>query len=212
MMTRFWRPLALAATITCGAVVAQSQSKRADDIKAGKLLVSSRDLADPNFAESAVLLIEYDKQGTVGLIVSRRTKVPVSKVLPDANAAKHSSDPVYIGGPVEPTAMLGLFRSAKKPEDGATPLVGDVYMVSSKGVLEKALSDSSGPADLRLYLGYCGWAPGQLENEVNLGGWWIFEGEAGLVFDPYPDSVWSRLIARTEQQIAFRLRMFATGR
>jgi len=202
MTTRLWRSVALAVAVLCGTSIAPGQSTGAKDLGAGKLLVASRDLSDPNFVESVVLLIKYDRQGTLGLIINRRTKAPISRVLENLDAAKRGSDPVYLGGPVELTAVFGLFRSRKKPDDSATSVLGDVYLASSKALLEKTLATSSGPGDLRLYVGYCGWAPRQLENEVELGGWWIFDGSAGLVFDPYPDSMWSRLIARTEQQVA----------
>jgi putative transcriptional regulator len=195
-------PIALAAAAAlCGAAVAAGQSRSTQDLGVGKLLVSSRGLGDPNFAESVVLLIQYDQHGTVGLMINRRTQAPISRVLKDVDAAKRGSEPVYIGGPVELDAVLALLRSQKKPED-ATSVLGQVYVVSTKPALEKALAASSDSGDLRVYLGYCGWDAGQLENELRLGGWWIFEGEAGLVFDPRPESVWSRLISRTEQQIA----------
>jgi len=165
------------------------------------LLVAARDLADPNFAESVVLLIQYDQRGAFGLIINHRTQAPISRLLQDLNAGKRASDPIYIGGPVEMARVFGLFKSQKKPDEGTSVLSG-VYLVASKALLEKALAASSSSGDLRLYLGYCGWGGGQLENEVRQGGWWIFEADAGLVFDPDPGSVWSRLIARTEQQIA----------
>jgi putative AlgH/UPF0301 family transcriptional regulator len=77
-----------------------------------------------------------------------------------------------------------------------------VYLVSNKAELEKGLAAGKGSKDLRIYLGYCGWSPGQLENEVNRGGWYIFNGNEGLVFDSNPSTLWSRLIARTEMHIA----------
>lgn len=202
MMRRLWHPVALAAIVVCGAGIAPGQSTRVGDLNLGKLLVSARDLPDPNFAESVVLLVQYDKEGTVGLMINRRSKAPISRVLADLSTAKHGSEPVYVGGPVEMTAVLGLFRARKKPDDKAPAVLGDVYLVSSKTLLEKTLAASSGPSDMRLYVGYCGWAAGQLENEVRAGGWWIFDGNSRLVFDPYPGSVWSRLITRTELQTA----------
>jgi putative transcriptional regulator len=200
-MTRFWGPVVLAAMAVCGTAIASGPSTDVKDLGIGKLLVSSRGLADPNFVESVVLVIQYDQQGTVGLTINRRTRAPISRVFQDLNTAKDRSDPIYIGGPVEMTAVFGLFRSRKKL-DGSASVLSEVYLLSSKAALEKALATSSGPGDFRLYLGYCGWAAGQLENEVRRGGWWIVDGNAGLVFDPEPGSVWSRLIARTEQQIA----------
>jgi putative transcriptional regulator len=192
--------LAAAALLT-GVAVGAGQSTSLDDLGVGKLLVSSRGLGDPNFAESVVLLIQYDQHGTVGLMINRRTTVPMSKVLQDVNTGKRGSDPLYVGGPVELNTVLGLLRSQKKPDD-ATSVFGDVYVVSSKPPLEKALAASSGPGDLRVFLGYCGWSAGQLENEVRLGGWWIFDANSGVVFDPNPDSMWSRFIGRTEMEVA----------
>jgi putative transcriptional regulator len=184
-----------------GPVIASAQSTEIKDLAVGKLLVSARGLADPNFTESVVLLIERDDKGTVGLMINRRSRAPMSKVLQNLDIAKHGSDPVFLGGPVELDTVFGLFRSQKKPDEG-TSVLSEVYLVSSKESLEKTLAATSSANDVHLYLGYCGWAAGQLENEMRLGGWWIFDASAGLVFDPTPDSVWSRLIARTEQEIA----------
>jgi putative transcriptional regulator len=201
-MRRSLLSIALTPVLALAAAAAGAcQSTSLDDLGVGKLLVSSRALGDPSFVESVVLLVQYDRQGTLGLMINRRTTVPMSKVLSDVNAGKRGSDPLFVGGPVELDAVLALLRSQKKPDD-ATSVLGDVYLVTAKAALEKALSASSGPGDLRLYLGYCGWSPGQLENELRLGGWWIFDGDPSLVFDSDTESMWSRLIVRTEQQIA----------
>src|SRR6266568_3061692 len=100
MMKRFWCPVALASAVVCGSIIASGQSTRVEDLGAGKLLISSRGLSDPNFAESAVLLIQSDQHGTVGLIINRRTRAPISRILQNLKTAKHRSDPIYIGGPV----------------------------------------------------------------------------------------------------------------
>jgi hypothetical protein len=77
------------------------QSKNAKSLGAGKLLVASRNLGDPHFAKTVILLIRYDAQGVLGLILNRRTDVPLSRVLESPKAAKDRSDPVYLGGPLE---------------------------------------------------------------------------------------------------------------
>lgn len=201
MMSLRISSLLAAATILCGAAVATGQSTSANDLAVGKLLVSSRGLGDPAFAESVVLLIDYDQHGAVGLMINRRTQAPISKVLKDVDTSKRGSDPVFIGGPVQLDAVFALLKSQKKPDE-ATPVLGEIYVVSAKSPLEKALAADSSDGDVRVYLGYCGWGGGQLENEMRLGGWWIFDASASVVFDPHPDSVWSRLIARTESEIA----------
>jgi len=201
-MRSLWTSLAITvAAALFAAAIAWGQSTSSGDLGVGKLLISSRGLGDPNFAESVVLLIQYDQHGAVGLMINRRTEATISRVLKDVDTAKRGADQVYIGGPVELDVVLALLKSQKKPDEAASVL-NDVYVVSTKPSLEKALSASSGAGDLRVYLGYCGWGGGQLENELRLGGWWIFSGDAAQVFDPHPDTLWSRLITRTEQEIA----------
>jgi len=174
---------------------------RPADLGAGKILVASRDLPDPNFAKSVVLLVQYGDDGVVGLIVNRRSKVPVSRVLDDVPGAKDRPDPIYAGGPVGKTGVLALLRAHDKPGD-AKRVLGDVYLISSKDLLEKTLASPAASGVFHVYLGYAGWAVGQLEHEVDLGAWYIFRGDAAAVFDSDPDTLWSRLIRETELRIA----------
>lgn len=176
------------------------QSKNAKDLGAGKLLVASRDLADPNFTETVVLLIHYDAEGVVGLILNRRTNIPLSRVL-ELKAAKDRSDPVYLGGPVEAAAVFALFQSPAKLE-GAEHIFGGVYQISTKTLFEKTISSRPDPGVFHVYLGYAGWTNDQLRKEVELGAWFIFQADARTVFDSDPDSLWSRMIRKTELKLA----------
>jgi len=186
--------------VLSGAGDASAQSMRVQDLAAGKVLVAPRDAPDNSFARSVILLVQHDEHSAVGLMLNRRTHTPISRVLEDWKPAQNKSDPVYMGGPVEVSGVLALLRSASKPGD-ATHVAGDIYVASSRAVVEKALTAGTGPDEFRLYLGYCGWGPGQLENEVRLGAWYIFSADAALIFDSDPASLWSRLIARMEQRV-----------
>lgn len=177
------------------------QSKNAKDLGAGKLLVASRDVADPNFAETVVLLVHYDAEGVVGLILNRRTDVPLSRVFEGLKAAKDRSDPVYLGGPVETPAVFALFQSPAKLE-GAEHIFGGVYLISTKTLFEQTLSALPNPGVFHVYLGYAGWTNDQLRKEVELGQWFIFQADTGMVFNSDPDSLWSQMIRKTELKIA----------
>jgi putative AlgH/UPF0301 family transcriptional regulator len=179
------------------------QSRNAQDLGAGKLLVASRDLGDPNFAQSVVLLVHYDEDGVVGLILNRRTNVPLSRVLKEPKAAKDRSDKVYLGGPVETPALFALLQSPAKVE-GAQHLFGAVYLISTKTLFEQTISARPDPNTFHVYLGYAGWNADQLRNEVALGAWFIFRADAGTVFNSDPDSLWSRMIRKTELNLAER--------
>jgi len=177
------------------------QSKNAEDLGAGKVLVASRELGDPIFAKTVILLVHFDAQGVLGLVLNRRTKVPLSRVLADLQAAKDRSDPVYLGGPVEIPAAFALFKSAAKVE-GAEHVFGGVYLISGKTLFEQTISTRPDPNVFRVYLGYAGWTRDQLRKEVELGAWLIFPPDASTVFNTDPDSLWSQMIRKTEQKLA----------
>ncbi len=177
------------------------QSKNAKDLGAGKLLVASRGLADPLFAKTVVLLVHYDAEGVVGLILNRRTDVPLSRVLKELKAAEHRSDPVYLGGPVEAPAVFALLQSPAKVE-GAQHIFGAVYLISTKALFEQTISARPDPSGFHVYLGHAGWTNDQLRKEVELGAWFIFPADAGTVFNSDPDSLWSQMIQKTELKLA----------
>jgi putative AlgH/UPF0301 family transcriptional regulator len=102
---------------------------------------------------------------------------------------------------VELPNVLALLRANAMPE-GAEHITGKVYLVSTGALLEKILAKRPDPADFRVYLGYCGWGPGQLENETRLGFWRVLSGSGDIIFDSEPDTLWSRLIERADERIA----------
>jgi putative AlgH/UPF0301 family transcriptional regulator len=177
------------------------QSKNAKDLGAGKLLVASRGLADPIFAKTVVLLVRYDAEGVAGLILNRRTDVPLSRVLDGLKAAQHCLDPVYLGGPVETPAVFALLQSPAKVE-GAQHIFGTVYLISTKTLFDETISTRADPSSFHVYLGSAGWTNDQLRKEVEVGAWFIFQADARTVFDSDPDSLWSRMIQKTELKLA----------
>jgi len=183
------------------AVFLPVQSKNPGDLGPGKLLVASRALADPNFAESVILLVHYDAESVVGLMLNRRTEVPISRVFAQLKAANGLSDPVYLGGPVETPTVFALLQSTDKPET-AEQVFGGVYWISTKTALEKAVTSRPKPGVFHVYLGYAGWTTDQLRNEVRLGGWYIFQADKQTVFDANPESLWRQMIKKTELQMA----------
>jgi putative transcriptional regulator len=187
--------------VLCVAALAQGGDD-VDQLAPGRFLVASRDLGDPNFAQAVILLLQYnDERGAMGLIVNRRSDVPLSRVMHDLDEAKSRTDLIYIGGPVELNSVVALLKSSSKPE-GSNQVFGDVYLISSKDLLQKTLASPATRDTFHAYLGYAGWEPGQLEHEVELGAWHIVPPDSAEVFHSDPESVWPRLIRRTETQIA----------
>jgi putative transcriptional regulator len=170
-------------------------------LAAGKILVARRSLEDPNFAETVIVVVQYDEEGTLGLIVNRQTKLPVSRLARDLDGAKGRTEPLYLGGPVAVSGVMGLVRTAAKLED-AKRVFGDVYMISSKSAVEKAIAANTDPKTFRLYLGYAGWDAGQLEFEMGLDAWDVLPANPAIVFDPHPETLWTRLSEQEDLQIA----------
>jgi putative AlgH/UPF0301 family transcriptional regulator len=177
------------------------QSSNAKSLGAGKVLVASRKLGDPNFAKTVILLVRYDAQGVLGLALNHRTDVPLSRVLDTVKAAKDRSDPVYLGGPLETAAVFALLHSSAKPE-GAEHIFDGVYLINSKPLFDQTMSAQPKADVFHVYLGYAGWTQEQLRQEVELGAWFIFPGEAGTVFNADPEALWPEMIRKTELQYA----------
>lgn len=192
---RYGLPLVIWGLLVASTVLAQS--RRPEDLRVGKLLVVPRHSPDPNFAETVVLLVHYAEDGTVGLAINRQTTLAVSRALPDLKGSSNYTAPLFAGGPVQMEAVQALLQSRAGPHE-ETHVFGNIYLVSKKVDLEKVLAAKKDSTELRIFLGYCGWSRGQLENEVNQGGWYIFDGSDGIVFDSRPSTLWSRMIARTE--------------
>lgn len=177
-----------------------AQSRKVEDLAQGKILIAPRDAPDPHFARSVIVLAQYSPAGALGLMLQYRSDISVQKALPGIKAGNYT-EPVFVGGPVELSVVLAL-RKTKATPDGAKQVLGDLYLLTSHSSIGAALAGGSTASDLRVFFGYSGWAAGQLDREVRRLGWYIFDFDEGLVFDDHPETLWDRLIARTERRLA----------
>jgi len=191
-----------AAPVVRRPVIPAQTRPRARDLAPGKILVARRSLVDPSFAETVILLVQHDDDGTAGLIINRQTKIPLSKLSPEMDSAKGRTDRLYHGGPVEPAGIMALFRSRTKPED-AKPVADDLYVISSKAALEKTVASGASASTLRIYLGYAGWDAGQLAWELRMDAWDVLSANLSIVFDAHPETLWQRLAEEQSMQLAF---------
>jgi putative transcriptional regulator len=159
------------------------------------LLVSMPQLVDPNFTRSVVLLAEYGKHGAFGLVVNRQMHEPAHAVIrPEPPIDIQKDVYLYVGGPVEPNRAWVL--TAHRELDGdALQIVDGVYLSAAPDLIRHALQSSPDP-QVRLVIGYAGWAPGQLDNELASSSWLMAPVEADLVFDIPIDAMWETAIRR----------------
>ena len=157
------------------------------DPRAGQFLVATRELADPNFAQSVVLLVGANDQGAFGLVINRPTTISANRALPQAP----NTVLIFEGGPVEVFRVAALRRAP-----GVDQVLRGVSYLTEPRAIQRAIKDDL--SSLRLYAGYAGWTAGQLDQEIAAGAWKLLPATADLVFDPVPETLWKRLIRRTE--------------
>lgn len=189
--------IALAAGFSSSIPLSLAQSARPEDLAQGSILVMQRDVPDPVFSHSVIVLAHYDNTGAVGLMLHYRSNVTIRRALAGIEGADKRTDTLFVGGPVELEGVMALLRSGSPPTD-ANRVAGKLYLVSSKQGIATALSEGRKASDLRIFLGYAGWGPGQLAREVRQGGWYIFDYDENFVFDEHPETLWKRLIEKTE--------------
>ena len=164
----------------------------------GKLLVATDLVQGELFANTVILMLHYDDTGAFGLVVNRPTEVKPEEILDDEEGIAGYTGTLFWGGPVHMDSLRALLRTDEPPE-GAEKIVASVYLVSFEAALEQGPAD---PAALRLFIGYAGWAPGQLDYELARGSWRVLPGSDDLVFDDEPETLWKRLAPAEEQRAA----------
>ncbi|MFJ7997233.1 YqgE/AlgH family protein [Streptomyces sp. NPDC096310] len=166
----------------------------------GRLLVATPSLADPNFERAVVLLLDHDDEGSLGVVLNRPTPVGVGDILEPWGELAGEPGVVFQGGPVSLDSALGL---AVIPGDEG-PLgwrrvygaIGLVDLETPPELLARALGS------LRIFAGYAGWGPGQLEGELREGAWYVVESEPGDVSSPRPESLWRAVLRRQRGELA----------
>lgn len=196
---RSWRRVGLFLLLLVS--FAQPAPLSAEPIELGKglLLIAEPTLRDPNFRETVILITHHDAGGTMGVIINRPTATPLSDLLPDLAELEGRSETLSIGGPVERNVLVVLVRMRSRPEH-AHRVFDNVYVTQSTEVLRGALQSGDPTARVRMFAGYAGWAPGQLEREIADGGWRIAPVDSHVVFDRDADVMWKEMIRRTSDQ------------
>ena len=157
---------------------------------AGKFLLASKALIDPNFARTAVLIVRHDDDGAFGLIVNRPMPLTVGAALGDTiDAAVNVDAAIFSGGPCEGP----VFVAHGDPGIGGDSPVDNVFITTDREAIETLLVAQSSP--LKVFGTYSGWSPSQLESELDEGSWLVCDATAGHVFSVDPN-LWSALFSR----------------
>ncbi|MFI8927910.1 YqgE/AlgH family protein [Streptomyces sp. NPDC053474] len=179
----------------------------------GRLLVATPALSDPNFDRAVVLLLDHDEEGSLGVVLNRPTPVGVGDILEGWGELAGAPGVVFQGGPVSLDSALGVAvipgdegavaRSRRRP--GRDDPVGFRRVHGAIGLVDleappELLAAALG--SLRIFAGYAGWGPGQLEDELVEGAWYVVESEPGDVSSPDPERLWRSVLRRQRSELA----------
>jgi putative transcriptional regulator len=166
----------------------------------GSLLIAAPQLLDPNFRRTVVLIADHNDEGAMGVILNRPSGMTVADAAPELEPLIGPEAPIFAGGPVQPTSGVVL---AEVTELG-DPVFADIVLVPGLEELADVV-DSAGR--IRVFAGYAGWGPGQLDGELERDDWIVDPAQPGDVFHEEPDSLWSEVLQRKGGQYALVARM-----
>jgi putative transcriptional regulator len=158
----------------------------------GLLLVAKPRLADPNFRETVVLVTQAADSSTVGVILNR----------PTSRKHDRTGETLYSGGPVMREVMVALFRAERAPEAPAFHVLKGVYL--SMHPLNIDALEREAQTSYRLFMGFAGWAPGQLEGELARDDWFVLPASAEVIFRKNTGGMWEELVRKAGGRVATR--------
>jgi putative transcriptional regulator len=166
----------------------------------GSLLIAAPQLLDPNFRRTVVLVADHGEEGAMGVILNRPSGMTVADAAPDLEPLIGPDAPIFAGGPVQPTSGVVLAEVTEADE----PVFGDVVLVPGLGELADVVD---GAGAIRVFAGYAGWGPGQLDVELGREDWIVEPAQPIDVFSEDPETLWGTVLERKGGQYALLARM-----
>jgi putative transcriptional regulator len=198
--------------LLCAAVLAAAPPARAltpEPIEPNAvLLVAKPTLLDPNFSHTVVLATRTPDAGTVGVILNRPTPFKASDVLPSDLPAENYRDSIYFGGPVLLKAIVAVFHADEQPAAPAYHVLEHVYLTVHRDIIEALLREPG--QRYRLYMGFSGWAPRQLESEMMRKDWYVLPADEQTIFRADTRELWTELQRKASaERVALPAGVFA---
>ncbi len=159
----------------------------------GIFLIATPGLRDPNFRQTVILLCEHGPEGALGVVLNRPTEMNIAEVLPHVPVLEGQGHRVFSGGPVQKDSLLVLYRLNEEIEETHAVLDG-VYLGGNMDTLKRLIEGPQEEEFFRAYMGYSGWGPGQLENEMQSGSWLTMPAQSHLVFEDPSSRLWAEVI------------------
>ncbi len=160
------------------------------------LLVAKRGFEDPVYGSTIVLARPVEGGGHVGFIVNKPTKMSLAELFPEHEPSKKVADPLFLGGTVDMNLVFALVEERGSRKDGSIRIAPDLFFAYETKAVDRIIESESDHA--RFFLGLVVWRPGQLDDELDRGLWYVQEPEAKLVLRRKTDGLWEELVRRGE--------------
>ena len=165
-----------------------------ETLDAPLFLIAMRQVVDPFFHRSVVLLLEHSEEGSFGLVLNRPLELKVGAVLGELAVQWHGDNDlvVHLGGPVQPNVGMTLFGERSYGDESREVAPG-VHLATDTDTLKRIAAKP--PQDFRFFVGYAGWGGGQLEQELGRNDWLLAPFNRDIVFSPHAEGVWATALA-----------------
>jgi putative transcriptional regulator len=190
----------LSLALLLRALTARSEPAEQFENLTGKLLVATPEMGDPRFAESVIYVVKHNSEGAFGLVINRPiAKGPIEDLLKGFGAESKEAKGeiiVHYGGPVSQNQGFVLHSDDVLLED-STKVKDGIAMTSDTKLIE-AIAQGKGPRQYLFLLGYAGWAPGQLEGEIQAAAWFVVPSDKSLVFGQEAEKKWHQAMDKRQ--------------
>jgi putative transcriptional regulator len=169
----------------------------------GQLLIAGPALLDPNFWRTVVLVVEHTAEGALGVVLNRPSETSVLDAVSQLEQLVEPDDPVFIGGPVQPSAVI-VVAEFEDPGDAALVAFDDVGVLGTGSSPDEV---AAGVRRARAFVGHAGWGPGQLDGELERGDWIVESARREDAFAADPKELWGAVLTRKGGSFALLARM-----
>lgn len=169
----------------------------------GRLLLATPPLADPNFDRSVIYVLEHHEDGAIGVVINRPTLESLDEPLDRWIDLQSAPSQVFIGGPVETGALIALATTrglVDEQHEHLSPIAGEIASADLTADPAIVAADITG---VRIFRGYAGWGPGQLESEIEAGAWLVLDAESGDLVSDDPSELWRTVLRRQPGRLAW---------
>jgi putative transcriptional regulator len=164
------------------------------------ILVAKPQFRDAEWRQTVLIASPAQNGGHIGIILNRPTTRTLSSLFPEHEPSKKVVDPVYFGGPFSRRALFAVVKTDANPGGGAIMLMKNLYFAMNVQTVDKIIEST--PNDARYFVGYVGWRPGELRQEIDRGLWFVMNPDSDLMFRKDIDTLWEELVRQARQVTA----------